>query len=69
MMVSLRGLTNPGFPMYPLQNMSVERVVDSTLNLHMLLMGCHCLDFVLVNKANKIARFHEIFACEVNVEA
>ena len=37
--VRVRGLTNPCFLMYPLQKVSVKRVVDSTLDIHMLLMG------------------------------
>ena len=33
--------------------LSVKRVVDSTLNLHMLLLGCHCLDSALVDRAKR----------------
>ena len=33
--------------------LSVKRLGDSTLNLHMLLLGCHCLDSALVDRAKR----------------
>lgn len=45
-------LMNLCFPGIHLQNMSVGKIVDNTLDLHMLLMRFHCLDCFLTDIAN-----------------
>ena len=37
----------------PIQSVTMEKVVGSTLDLHVLLMGCHCSDSSPMDKTNK----------------